>query len=92
MAEEAIRIRVYGLLRMTRGGYLILQGVLMALLVALIFWWLLAGMPQRFAGQWFPQNLHWLFVAGLVFEAFETYFVLSAFHHKQRIAERAKRR
>jgi len=92
MSDEPIRIRVYGLLRLTRRAYLVLQFLTMALLLGLVFWWPLAGMPRRFSGNWLLRNLHWLFVAGLVFMVFETYFMLSAFHHKQRIADRAKRK
>ena len=91
MTEEPIRVRVYGLVRLTRGGYLVLQSVLYAGLVGLLTWWLAAGMHHRFAGNMLLRNLQWLFVAGLMFITFDMYFVLGSFHRKHRIAERVRR-
>jgi hypothetical protein len=92
MAEPPIRMRVYGLFQLTRKGYLVLQGLIGAVLAAGILWWLLAGMGRQWPNVWALVNLHWILAALLICEAFETYFMLSAFHHKRRIAERERRR
>jgi hypothetical protein len=92
MDAEPIRIRVYGLFRMTRRSYLIIQGMVGLVLVAAILWWLLSGFVNNWPNIWLLRNLHWLIAAVLVYETLETYFVLSAFHMKQRIAERSRRR
>jgi len=92
MDAEPIRMRVYGMFRMTRTGYLIVQGTLAAALVAAILWWVLSGMADRWRHVWVLYRLQWIFGALLIFESIETYFMLSAFHRKQRIAERSRRR
>jgi peptidoglycan biosynthesis protein MviN/MurJ (putative lipid II flippase) len=91
MAEPPIRMRVYGLLNLTRKGYLILQGLVGSVLAAGILWWVLAGMGRRWPEVGALVNLHWILASLLIFEAFETYFILCAFHQKRRIAERGRR-
>ncbi|MFN4259886.1 MAG: hypothetical protein ACK4RK_11350 [Gemmataceae bacterium] len=87
-----VRLKVYGLLHLTRRGYLMCQGVGLLVLVALLFsrMWLplpdpaaLADRPLAAAGMWLIHNLHWLVLGVFLIEALETYLMLRRYHRAE---------
>jgi len=95
-----VRVKVYGLLNLTRRTYLTFQtlGLLAALAaIGVGLWWprpqLPAGgpTPRQQLFLWLLDSLPWLAGLVLVIEAVETYLVLHQFARKQAQADQAAR-
>ncbi len=87
-----MRIRVYGLISLTRRGYLtllVLELILLAALAALVIYWLRMphppaatsaerDLPHQLAQRW-QGFLPWVFVAALFLAAIEAFVILRRF-------------
>ncbi len=87
---EPVELTLYGLLRVTRRGYLarLLIGLILALgLLTVRFWVRVPTVSEDFLEQsrllavslWMLRNLHWIVLATVLFGGIEAFFVLRRF-------------
>ncbi len=90
-ADAPVRVKIYGLLSVTKRGYLILLSIGLALLLGLLTVRFVLPLPTVAADAtvgvallaWSLANLHWIILAALFLEGMEAMYILRCFQREE---------
>jgi len=84
LEKDPVRVKVYGLFRVTRPAYVAMQLICLVAACLVILACYTVWPPERRPDNWFMQNLPLLMAAAVVLELGETFFVLRRFADRER--------